>query len=92
MSSSQRPEGYEAALYHYRPEASLPKMQLNVSQVGENANWRLCMDSTMRPPSQTKVKKRSRARLRRSHRFVFRNVIFVLLRQVCWTAVAFMSN
>lgn len=91
MSSRQRPEGYEAALY-YRPEAGPPKMQLNVSQVGENANWRLCMDSTMRPPSQTKVKKRRRARLCRSHRFVFRNIIFVLLRQVCWTAVAFMAN
>ncbi|XP_011613259.2 vitellogenin 3, phosvitinless [Takifugu rubripes] len=54
MSGSQRPEGYEAALY-YRPEASLPNMQLNVSQVGENANWRVCMDSTMRLPSQTKA-------------------------------------
>lgn len=71
-SSSQRPEGYEAALY-YHPEASLPNMQLDVAQVGENANWRLCMDSTMRPPSQTKVKEE----LRRLFRFVFRNIIFV---------------
>lgn len=87
MSGSERPEGYEAALY-YRPEASLPNMQLNVSQVGENANWRVCMDSTMRLPSQTKVKKHRRTELRHSHSFVFRNIIFVSLRQV-WTAVAF---
>lgn len=90
MSGSQRPEGYEAALYS-RPEDSLPNMQLNVSQVGENANYRVCIDSTMRPPSQTKVKKHRRAELHHSHSFAFRNMI-VSLRQICWTAVAFISN
>lgn len=74
MRSSHRPEGYEADLY-YHPEANLPNMQLIVSQVGENANWSVCIDSTMRPPSQTKVKKHRRAELHRSHSFVFRNII-----------------
>lgn len=91
MSGSQRPEGYEAALY-YGPEASLPNMQLNVSRVGENANWMVCMDSTMRLPSQIMVKNHRWAELHRSHSFVFRNKIFVSLRQVCWTAVPFILN
>lgn len=55
MSGGQRPEGYEGALYS-SPEASIPNSQLTVSQVGENANWKMCIDSTVSTPSETKVK------------------------------------
>uniref|UniRef100_H3C2Y7 Vitellogenin 3, phosvitinless n=1 Tax=Tetraodon nigroviridis TaxID=99883 RepID=H3C2Y7_TETNG len=53
-SGGQRPEGYEGALY-YNPEAGVPNSQLTLSQVGENTNWSMCMDSTMMAPSETKA-------------------------------------
>lgn len=55
ISGGQRPEGYEGALYS-SPEDSMPNSQLTVSQVGENANWKMCIDSAMSATSETKVK------------------------------------
>ncbi|XP_071344089.1 vitellogenin 3, phosvitinless [Trachinotus anak] len=46
MSGNQKPEGFDAAVY-YVPEANLQNTQLIVSQVGEDTNWKMCMDTTV---------------------------------------------
>ncbi|XP_022601316.1 vitellogenin-like [Seriola dumerili] len=46
MSGNQKPEGYDAAVY-YTPEANIQNTQLIVSQVGEDTNWKMCMDTTV---------------------------------------------
>ncbi|XP_070687869.1 vitellogenin 3, phosvitinless [Pempheris klunzingeri] len=44
MSGNQKPEGYDAAIY-YTPEANIENAQLIVSQVGEDTNWKMCVDT-----------------------------------------------
>ncbi|KAG7514855.1 vitellogenin C [Solea senegalensis] len=46
MSSSEKPEGYDAAMY-YTHEANVKNSQMIVSQVGEDTNWKMCMDTTV---------------------------------------------
>ncbi|XP_071388725.1 vitellogenin 3, phosvitinless [Centroberyx affinis] len=46
MSGNTKPEGYDAAVY-YTPEADIENGQLIVSQVGEEANWKMCTDATL---------------------------------------------
>ncbi|KAM3876377.1 vitellogenin 3, phosvitinless [Diretmus argenteus] len=44
MSGNTKPEGYDAAVY-YTPEPNMENVQLIVSQVGEDANWKMCTDA-----------------------------------------------
>ncbi|KAM4629403.1 vitellogenin 3, phosvitinless [Polymixia lowei] len=44
LSGSNKPEGYDAAVY-YTPEEALESVQLIMSQVGEEANWKMCTDA-----------------------------------------------
>ncbi|XP_042368565.1 vitellogenin 3, phosvitinless [Plectropomus leopardus] len=46
LSGNQKPEGYDAAFY-YTPEANTENAQLIVSQVGEDTNWKMCVDTTV---------------------------------------------
>ncbi|KAM9762856.1 vitellogenin 3, phosvitinless [Menidia menidia] len=46
MSGNQKPGGYDAAMF-YTPEANIQNAQLIVSQVGENTNWKMCVDTSM---------------------------------------------
>lgn len=47
--------GYEGSL-DYRPDACTSSSKLMVSQVGKDATWKVCVDSSMRVPFETKVK------------------------------------
>lgn len=55
MSDNQKPEGYEAALY-YTPEACTQNAQLIVSQVGEDTNWKMCIDTIVNARIEAKVR------------------------------------
>ncbi|AWP10878.1 Vitellogenin C [Scophthalmus maximus] len=46
LSDNEKPQGYDAAMY-YTPEANIKNTQLIVSQVGEDTNWKMCMDTTV---------------------------------------------
>ncbi|XP_061831451.1 vitellogenin 3, phosvitinless [Nerophis lumbriciformis] len=46
MNRNLKPEGYDTAVY-YTPEARVQNTQLIVSQVGENTNWKMCMDTVL---------------------------------------------
>ena len=54
LSGNQKPEGYDAAVY-YTPEASIQNAQLIVSQVGEDTNWKMCVDTFVNAHTQAKV-------------------------------------
>lgn len=54
MSGNQKPEGYDASVY-YTPEANTQNAQLIVSQVGEDTNWKMCVDTTVNAGSGAKV-------------------------------------
>lgn len=54
MSGNQKPEGYDAAVY-YTPEADVQNAQLIVSQVGEDTNWKMCVDTTARGRAEVQV-------------------------------------
>lgn len=54
LSGNQKPEGYDAAVY-YTPEASVQNAQLIVSQVGEDTNWKMCVDTIVNARTQAKV-------------------------------------
>uniref|UniRef100_A0A8C3A2H3 Vitellogenin 3, phosvitinless n=1 Tax=Cyclopterus lumpus TaxID=8103 RepID=A0A8C3A2H3_CYCLU len=47
MNGNQKPEGYDAVFY-YTPKPS-KSTQLIVSQVGENINWKMCINTTVKP-------------------------------------------
>ncbi|XP_041695037.2 vitellogenin 3, phosvitinless [Coregonus clupeaformis] len=55
MSGNTKPEGYEAAAY-YTPAAQMDNTQLIVSQVGEEANWKLCTDANVDKVRQEELK------------------------------------
>nr|BAM22590.1 phosvitinless vitellogenin [Salvelinus leucomaenis] len=55
MSGKTKPEGYEAAAY-YTPAAQMDNTQLIVSQVGEDANWKLCTDVNVDKVRQEQLK------------------------------------
>ncbi|KAM6963044.1 vitellogenin 3, phosvitinless [Aplochiton taeniatus] len=46
ISGNAKPGGYEAAFY-YTPAAEMESTQLIVSQVGEEANWKMCTDANI---------------------------------------------
>ncbi|XP_061680894.1 vitellogenin 3, phosvitinless [Syngnathoides biaculeatus] len=46
VSGNRKPEGYETAVY-YTPKSNLKNTQLIVSQVGDNTNWKMCMDTVL---------------------------------------------
>ncbi|XP_074491254.1 vitellogenin 3, phosvitinless [Sebastes fasciatus] len=53
-SGNEKPEGYDAVFY-YTPEANLRNVQLIVSQVGQDTNWKMCIDTTMNAHADTKA-------------------------------------
>lgn len=55
MSGNQKPEGYDAAVY-YTPEANIQNAQLIVSQVGDDTNWKMCVDTIVNGRAEAKVK------------------------------------
>ncbi|XP_053723141.1 vitellogenin 3, phosvitinless [Synchiropus splendidus] len=46
VNSMQKPEGFDAAVY-YTPEGDAQNAQLIVSEVGEDTNWKMCIDTTV---------------------------------------------
>nr|AFA26671.1 vitellogenin C [Dicentrarchus labrax] len=54
MSGNQKPEGYDAAIY-YTPEANIQNAQLIVSQVGEDTNWKMCVDTIVHAHAEAKA-------------------------------------
>uniref|UniRef100_A0A4W6DUS7 Vitellogenin 3, phosvitinless n=1 Tax=Lates calcarifer TaxID=8187 RepID=A0A4W6DUS7_LATCA len=54
MSGNQKPEGYDAAMY-YTPEANIQNTQMIVSQVGEDTNWKMCVDTTVHTHAEAKA-------------------------------------
>ncbi|XP_056131908.1 vitellogenin 3, phosvitinless [Lampris incognitus] len=46
ISGNLKPGGYDATVY-YTPEMNMANVQLIVSQVAEDANWKMCMDATV---------------------------------------------
>ncbi|KAK5930759.1 hypothetical protein CgunFtcFv8_026972 [Champsocephalus gunnari] len=54
MSGNQKPEGYDAAFY-YTPKANNQSAQLIMSQVGGGANWKMCVDTSVRAKVEAKV-------------------------------------
>lgn len=61
MSGNQKPEGYDAAMY-YTPEANIQNTQMIVSQVGEDTNWKMCVDTTVHTHAEAKVDIKLRGR------------------------------
>uniref|UniRef100_A0AAZ3P9P6 Vitellogenin domain-containing protein n=1 Tax=Oncorhynchus tshawytscha TaxID=74940 RepID=A0AAZ3P9P6_ONCTS len=55
MSGNTKPEGYEAAAF-YTPAAQMDNTQLIVSQIGEEANWKLCTDANVDKVRQEQLK------------------------------------
>ncbi|XP_044057060.1 vitellogenin 3, phosvitinless isoform X2 [Siniperca chuatsi] len=54
MSGNQKPEGYDVAIY-YTPEANIQSAQLIVSQVGEDTNWKMCVDTIVNAHAEAKA-------------------------------------
>lgn len=55
MSGNQKPEGFDAAVF-YTPQANIHNAQLLVSQVGGvDANWKMCVDTTVNSLAGAKV-------------------------------------
>ncbi|XP_038571649.1 vitellogenin 3, phosvitinless [Micropterus salmoides] len=54
LSGNQKPEGYDAVIY-YTPEANTRSTQLIVSQVGEDTNWKMCVDTTVNSNVEAKA-------------------------------------
>ncbi|XP_075944739.1 vitellogenin 3, phosvitinless isoform X1 [Anarhichas minor] len=54
ISGNNKPEGYNAVFYN-TPEATIRKTQLIVSQVGEDTNWKMCIDTTVTPHVEAKA-------------------------------------
>uniref|UniRef100_A0A3Q2Y8B3 Vitellogenin 3, phosvitinless n=1 Tax=Hippocampus comes TaxID=109280 RepID=A0A3Q2Y8B3_HIPCM len=46
VNGNHKPEGYETVVY-YTPMSNLRNTQLIVSQVGDNTNWKMCMESVL---------------------------------------------
>lgn len=46
MDSNDKPDGYEAVVYHSTTNL-MANTEMIVSQVGEEANWKMCTDVSM---------------------------------------------
>uniref|UniRef100_A0A8C7NFI3 Vitellogenin 3, phosvitinless n=1 Tax=Oncorhynchus mykiss TaxID=8022 RepID=A0A8C7NFI3_ONCMY len=55
MNGNTKPEGYEVAAF-YTPAAQMDNTQLIVSQIGEEANWKLCTDANVDKVRQEQLK------------------------------------
>ncbi|CAJ1060716.1 vitellogenin 3%2C phosvitinless [Xyrichtys novacula] len=54
MSGNQKPDGYDASIY-YTPEANTKNAQLIMSQVGEDTNWKMCVDTIVHAHAEAKA-------------------------------------
>ncbi|XP_034737765.1 vitellogenin 3, phosvitinless [Etheostoma cragini] len=54
MSGNQKPEGYDAAFFH-TTEANIQNAQMIVSQVGEDTNWKMCVDTNVNAHVEAKA-------------------------------------
>ncbi|KAM7011880.1 vitellogenin 3, phosvitinless [Tautogolabrus adspersus] len=54
ISGNQKPDGYEASIY-YTPEANTKSAQLIMSQVGEDTNWKMCVDTIVHAHAEAKA-------------------------------------
>ncbi|XP_065812413.1 vitellogenin 3, phosvitinless [Labrus bergylta] len=54
MSGNQKPVGYDASIY-YASETNVQSNQLIMSQVGEDTNWKMCVDTIMRAYTEAEV-------------------------------------
>nr|ADD63988.1 vitellogenin C [Thunnus thynnus] len=54
LNGNQKPEGYDTAVY-YTPEANTQNAQLIVSQVGEDTNWKMCVDTIVKGHAEAKA-------------------------------------
>ncbi|XP_077390473.1 vitellogenin 3, phosvitinless isoform X2 [Festucalex cinctus] len=54
VSRNHKPEGYETAVF-YTPMRNLRNTQLIVSQVGDNTNWKMCMDMVLDGRTEAKA-------------------------------------
>ncbi|KAG8003726.1 Vitellogenin [Nibea albiflora] len=54
MSGNSKPEGYDAAMY-YTPEGNIQSAQMIVSQVGEDTNWKMCVNTIADAHAETKA-------------------------------------
>lgn len=54
MSGNSKPEGYDAAMY-CTPEENIQNVQLIVSEVGEDTNWKMCINVIADAHAETKV-------------------------------------
>ena len=54
IRGNQKPEGYDAAFY-YTPDANTLNTQLIMSKVGEDTNWKMCVDTSVSAQVEAKV-------------------------------------
>ncbi|XP_061636482.1 vitellogenin 3, phosvitinless [Phyllopteryx taeniolatus] len=54
VSGNHKPEGYETVVY-YTPKTNLKNTQLIVSQMGDNTNWKMCMDTVLDGRTEAKA-------------------------------------
>ncbi|XP_028259009.1 vitellogenin 3, phosvitinless [Parambassis ranga] len=54
VSGNQKPEGYDAAVY-YTPQGNIQNAQLIVSQVGEDTNWKMCVEAIANARTEAKA-------------------------------------
>ncbi|KAE8294103.1 Vitellogenin [Larimichthys crocea] len=54
MSGNSKPEGYDAAMY-CTPEENIQNVQLIVSEVGEDTNWKMCINVIADAHAETKA-------------------------------------
>ncbi|XP_060890985.1 vitellogenin 3, phosvitinless [Labrus mixtus] len=54
MRGNQKPDGYDASIY-YTSEANAQSTQLIMSQVGEDTNWKMCVDTIVQAHTEAKV-------------------------------------
>ncbi|XP_034562594.1 vitellogenin 3, phosvitinless [Notolabrus celidotus] len=54
MGGNQKPDGYDASIY-YTPEANAQNAQLIMSEVGEDTNWKMCVDTIVHAHAEAKA-------------------------------------
>lgn len=54
ISGDRKPDGYDASIY-YTPEANTENAQVIMSQVGEDTNWKMCVDTIVHAHDEAKA-------------------------------------
>ncbi|XP_037554173.1 vitellogenin 3, phosvitinless [Nematolebias whitei] len=54
MRENEKPEGYDVAMY-YTPEAHAQNVQVIMSQVGDDTNWKMCLDTSIEADAEAKA-------------------------------------